>query len=53
MMVTISDITICEQTIDLDSHLDQSVVGSNSIIVQDYDKPVFVVLILMAQLVRL
>ena len=42
MMITISDIDISEQTIDLDSHADQSVVGSNSLIVQDYDKPVSV-----------
>ena len=33
MMITISDINISEQTTDLDSHADQSVVGNNSLIV--------------------
>jgi hypothetical protein len=41
-MITVSDINFNEQTTDIDSHADQIVVGNNSLIVQDYDKPVSV-----------
>jgi hypothetical protein len=39
MIVTIGNVTINKNTTDLDLHADQCVVGSNSLIVQDYDKP--------------
>jgi hypothetical protein len=42
MIVTIGNVIINENTTDLDSHADQCVVGSDLLIVQDYDKPVSV-----------
>ena len=41
-VVTIGDVTINENHTDLDSHADQCVVGDNTLIVHDYDKPVTV-----------
>jgi hypothetical protein len=42
MIVTIGNVTLNENTTDLDLPADQCVVGSNLLIVQDYDKPVSV-----------
>jgi hypothetical protein len=42
MIVTIGNVIINENTTDLVSHADQCVVGSNLLIVQDFDRPVSV-----------
>jgi hypothetical protein len=41
-VVTFGDVTINENHTDLDSHANQCVVGDNTLIVHDYDKPVTV-----------